>query len=207
MSLNLLVAFWAVSLLFVITPGVDWAYMISAGMHGRAVVPAVGGLLFGHLAATAVVAAGIGGLVTGSPLALSAITLAGAAYLLWLGMNMLIRPPVPRAGDTQQPASWSRWALKGACVSGLNPKVFLLFLALLPQFTEPQGVWSVPAQIIALGLLHVFGCGVVYLLVGFGARAVLKMRPAAARLVNRLSAGAMIVIAAVLLVEQIIGRQ
>ena len=62
-------AFWAVSMLFVITPGLDWAYIISAGIRGRVVVPAVAGLLLGHLMAIAIVAAGVGALVAGNPLA------------------------------------------------------------------------------------------------------------------------------------------
>lgn len=204
MSLSLLAAFWAVSFLFVISPGADWAYMISAGMRGRGVIPAVGGLLSGHLAATLVVAAGVGGIVAGPPLAMAVLTLAGAGYLLWLGINMLLKPSVPQAGDVQQKRTWSHWALKGACVSGLNPKVFLLFLALLPQFTDPRGTWSVPAQIVALGLLHVFSCAVVYLLVGFSAQVVLKARPTAARVVSRVSGAVMIAIAAALLAEQLL---
>ncbi|PTU04584.1 lysine transporter LysE, partial [Pseudomonas sp. HMWF031] len=47
MTLSVFVAFWAVSILFVITPGADWAYAISAGLKGRVVIPAVGGLLSG----------------------------------------------------------------------------------------------------------------------------------------------------------------
>lgn len=205
MSLSLLAAFWAVSLLFIISPGADWAYMISAGMRGRGVVPAAGGLLSGHLAATLIVAAGVGGIVAGTPLAMAALTLAGAGYLLWLGINMLRNPPTPQAGDVQQRRTWSHLALKGACVSGLNPKVFLLFLALLPQFTDPRGTWSVSVQIVTLGLLHVFSCAVVYLLVGFSAQVVLKTRPTAARIVSRASGAAMIAIAAVLLAEQLLG--
>jgi threonine/homoserine/homoserine lactone efflux protein len=89
-------------------------------------------------------------------------------------------------------------------VSGLNPKVFLLFLALLPQFTDPTASWPVPMQIIALGLLHAFSCGVVYLLVGFGSRVVLQARPVAAQVVSRLSGAIMIIIAVLLLIEQIL---
>ena len=61
MTLSVLAAFWAVSFLFIITPGADWAYAISAGMRGRWVTPAVAGLLSGHLLATIIVAAGVGG--------------------------------------------------------------------------------------------------------------------------------------------------
>ncbi|CAI1103624.1 Homoserine/homoserine lactone efflux protein [Serratia liquefaciens] len=202
MTLAIFAAFWAVSILFVITPGLDWAYIISAGIRGRVVVPAVVGLLCGHLIAIAIVAAGVGALVTGSPMALTALTLLGAGYLLWIGINMLRHPPTPSAGDAQASDSWLRWACKGICVSGLNPKVFLLFLALLPQFTDAGASWSIPNQILALGLLHLISCGVVYLIVGYGSQLVLQTRPQAARVVSRFSGAAMVLIAVGLLVEQ-----
>ena len=205
MSLGVFAAFWAVSFLFVITPGVDWAYAISAGMSGRVVVPAVAGMLLGHLLATIVVAAGVGAIVAKSPMALTVVTFVGAAYLLWLGGNMIARPSVPRAGDTQDSRSWGHWTIKGVGVSGLNPKVFLLFLALLPQFTDPAARWPVALQIIALGVVHVFSCGVVYLLVGFSSQAVLQTRPRAAQAVSRASGVAMVVIAMLLLAEQVFG--
>jgi LysE type translocator len=117
-------AFWAVSFLLVITPGADWAYAIAAGLRHRVVLPAVGGLLVGHLVATAVVAAGVGALVARSPLVLTVLTVVGATYLLWLGIGMLAHPAAPQA-DTEEPAgSWLRQAAKGAGISGLNPKVF-----------------------------------------------------------------------------------
>jgi len=48
MAFNIFIAFWSVSILFIITPGADWAYAISAGIKGKVVVPAVAGMLFGH---------------------------------------------------------------------------------------------------------------------------------------------------------------
>ncbi|MCU1725885.1 LysE family translocator [Pseudomonas sp. 7P_10.2_Bac1] len=204
MTLSVLAAFWAVSFLFIITPGADWAYAISAGMRGRLVTPAVAGLLSGHLLATVVVAAGVGGLVASNPMILRVMTLAGSGYLLWLGVSMIRHPSTPESGAVQVADSGLRWAWKGLCVSGLNPKVFLLFLALLPQFTDPLSVWPIPAQIAALGALHAFSCGVVYLMVGFGAKAVLQTRPSAAQNVSRISGAIMIVIAVVLLAGQIL---
>jgi threonine/homoserine/homoserine lactone efflux protein len=205
MTFSVFVAFWAVSILFIITPGADWAYAISAGLKHRVVLPAVGGLLSGHLIATMIVAGGVGTLVANHPVALSVLTVAGAGYLLWLGINMLARPSAPHADDIQASGSWKRWAIKGLCVSGLNPKVFLLFLALLPQFTDAAAPWPVPMQMIALGLVHTVSCGVIYLLVGFGSQIVLQARPAAAHLVSRFSGAAMIIIAVVLLTEQMLG--
>lgn len=204
MTPSIFAAFWVVSILFIITPGVDWAYAISAGMLGRVVVPAVAGLLLGHLIATLVVAAGVGALVASNPAVLTVLTVAGSTYLLWLGIGMLRHPPQPRAGEVVGSRSWARWTLKGTCVSGLNPKVFLLFLALLPQFTDPAAAWSIPAQIMALGMVHLLSCAVVYLLVGFSAQAVLQTRPQAALVVSRFSGAAMVVIALLLFAEQAI---
>lgn len=205
MALSTAAAFWAVSLLFVITPGADWAYAIAAGLRYRTVLPAVGGLLAGHLLATVVVAAGLAAVVASSPAVLTVLTAAGAAYLVWLGGGLLTGPvtaPTPDTGTQDVP--WMRQVTTGLGISGLNPKVFLLFLALLPQFVDLSGAWPVPGQIVALGLVHVTSCAVIYLLVATGARAVLRTRPAAARVVTRFSGAAMVVIGAALVVERVI---
>lgn len=202
-TLSILAAFWAVSLLFIVTPGADWAYAISSGIRGRA-FPAISGMLAGHLLATLAVAAGVGGLLATHSLALSLLTLAGAAYLLWLGANMVRHPSVPRQDESLAEGSWRRWAVKGTCVSGLNPKVFLLFLALLPQFTDPHASWPTSLQIVTLGLVHITSCAVVYGLVGFGARKVLRTRPTGAQWVSRVSGIVMIVLGTALITERVL---
>lgn len=195
--------FWIVSFLLIMTPGADWAYTITAGISGRGIIPAVMGLMTGHLLATGIVVAGMGVLLAGHPLALSALTLFGALYLLWLGIGMLRCPAAITAGRTQADSSWNRWAIRGMCISGMNPKVFLLFLALLPQFTDPQSLWPLPLQMSALALLHLITCTLVYLLAGYGSRALLATRPQAAKVVSRISGGMMIAISLLLLTEQI----
>lgn len=167
-------------------------------------MPAVGGLLLGHLVATLVVAAGVAALVARQPLVLAVLTCAGAAYLVWLGVGALRSRGELHAHGASAAGSWLRQAATGFGVSGLNPKVFLLFLALLPQFTDADASWPVAAQIVALGLVHVASCAVVYTLVGTGARRVLGTRPAAARAVTRLSGAAMVLIGIVLLAEQLL---
>lgn len=204
MSVGTLTAFWGVSVLFVITPGADWAYAISAGLRHRSVLPAVGGLLAGHLAATLAVAAGLAALMARSPLLLAGLTTVGALYLLWLGWTMITAPTARLAATdkaAEAPVSWVRQAVGGFGVSGLNPKVFLLFLALLPQFVTLDAAWPPAAQIVALGLVHVASCAAVYLAVGVGARAVLSTRPTVAGTVTRLSGCVLLVIGAVLLIE------
>ncbi|WP_328463372.1 LysE family translocator [Actinoplanes sp. NBC_00393] len=202
MAVSTIAAFWAVSFLFVITPGADWAYAIAAGLRHRTVLPAVGGLLAGHLLATAVVAAGVAALVAGSPMVLTVLTVAGAGYLVWLGVGMLRQPAASPAASEEAPHSWVRQAVKGLGISGLNPKVVLLFLAMLPQFTRPTASWPIAVQIIALGLVHVASCAVIYLLVGSGARRILRARPTVAQAVTRFSGAAMVIIGGLLLVEQ-----
>ncbi|SFJ91517.1 Threonine/homoserine/homoserine lactone efflux protein [Candidatus Pantoea symbiotica] len=201
MALSFFAAFWAVSVLFVITPGADWAYAISAGIRGGRVIPAVCGLLSGHLIATLIVAAGVGAVVADLPWLMKGLTVAGACYLIWLGIGMLRHPAVPTADERQLDGNALSWAVKGLCISGLNPKVFLLFLALLPQFTDSHGTWPLSLQMAALGMVHVVSCAVVYLIVGFGSKAVLQTRPRAARLVSQISGALMIIIAALLLTE------
>lgn len=202
MSLSMFASFWAVSMLLIITPGADWAYAISAGIRGRRVIPAVAGMLSGHIVAAIVVTAGVGSLIAGAPGVLSSLTVAGAGYLLWLGIGVLRHPPVPVAGQDENAGSRLKWMLKGFCVSGLNPKLFLLFLALLPQFTDVHAAWPLPLQMAALGMIHVVSCAMVYLFVGYGAGIALRTRPRAALNVSRISGGLMIIIALLLLAEQ-----
>jgi threonine/homoserine/homoserine lactone efflux protein len=93
---------------------------------------------------------------------------------------------------------------KGVGVSGLNPKGLLLFLALLPQFTNPRWSWPLAVQLGFLGLIFMISCGAFYLCVGSVARRALHDRPAAARALTRISGVAMLVIGALLLAERLL---
>lgn len=208
MSAHLFISFWSVSILFVITPGVDWAYVISSGVQERKVLPAVLGLLFGHLIATLLVATGAGALIANYPTLLLMLTTIGAVYLFWIGCNLLIHPAVisinQMVANSSNPPNY--WFYKGICVSGLNPKVFLFFLALLPQFIDLTSKWPISLQIILLGLVHIFSCAVVYLIVGHTAQKLLSSRPFAAKVVSQISGLLMILIASFLLITQISSR-
>jgi threonine/homoserine/homoserine lactone efflux protein len=201
MAISMLTAFWVVSFSLVMVPGADWAYAISAGMRDRA-MPALAGLLAGYLMITGVVAAGVGALVASVPVVLTVLTFVGAAYLFWLGANILARPSVPTAGGEQVSKTSLGWTIKGFAVSGANPKALLLFLALLPQFTRQGAAWCIPAQIGVLGLVQIVNCAVVYSFVAAGSKYVLRARPEAARRVSQFSGAAMILIALLLLTEQ-----
>ncbi|MBB2949097.1 threonine/homoserine/homoserine lactone efflux protein [Actinoplanes lutulentus] len=204
MSVSSVAAFWAVSFLLVLTPGADWAYAIGAGLRHRTVLPAIAGLLAGYVLVTAVTAAGVAALVASEPPVLTALTVAGAGYLLFLGAGMLRSPAVLQVAAGSEQQKWLAQAIKGLGISGLNPKAILLFLALLPQFTRPAAGWPLAVQIAVLGLVHTASCAVIYTLVSTGSRRVLKARPAAARAVTRVSGAAMVMIGVSLLAEQAI---
>ncbi len=202
MEWGMVVAFWGVSMLFIMSPGADWSYAISAGIHKR-VLPSVTGLLFGHVLATLIVAAGLGLVLAQHPQALMTLSLLGAAYLAWMGWQMFRQPATPSAGEQMDDTHWGKWCWKGLCVSGLNPKVLLLFLALLPQFIRPNQDSSITVQILALGLVHIISCAAVYFAVGFASQAVLSARPKAAWVVGKVSGVMMVGIALLIAFEQL----
>ncbi|MEG2884692.1 MAG: LysE family translocator [Acinetobacter sp.] len=205
MDLSVIFAFWCVSILFVLTPGADWAYAILAGIKGQFVITAVMGLVLGHLIAILCVAAGVGTLLNHYPILLSTMTIAGACYLFWMGINLFIHPATisTEIKPTQKLESAQSWLIKGVGISGLNPKVLLLFFALLPPFIHPQMVLSPTTQIILLGMIHLLSCAVVYVLVGVAANKLLRTRPYAVKVVSRISGSLMILIATILMIGQI----
>ncbi|MCF8588176.1 LysE family translocator [Gordonia liuliyuniae] len=130
-------------------------------------------------------------------------TVACACYVGWLGWGALRDPPAPEvAVAAASGASWKSHARTGFGVSALNPKVLLLFVALLPQFTSASSPWPIGVQIVCLGVVHVASTAVVYSAVAGGAGRALRARPALARTVGRVSGVVMMIVAIVLVVEQ-----
>ncbi|RKW70705.1 LysE family translocator [Galactobacter caseinivorans] len=203
MESGMIWAFWGVSMLFIMTPGADWAYAISGGLKHR-VLPSVTGLWAGHLLSVLVVAAGVGALLAQVPGALTALTLMGAVYLVWLGVGVLRQSSGAQDLTMEAPVgSPGRWFGKGIGVSGMNPKLILLMTAVMPQFTSHSASWPLGAQLLALGSVHLLGCAVIYVLVGLTAQRVLGTRPALARWITRFSGVAMILIGTVLAAERV----
>jgi homoserine/homoserine lactone efflux protein len=97
-----------------------------------------------------IVAAGLGVLVAGSPLAFEVIRYAGAAYLVYLGIRQLLAKPQASPADDEgetdvarrapDASAESRWSMfrRGLWVNLLNPKAIVFFLAFLPQFIRPE---------------------------------------------------------------------
>jgi threonine/homoserine/homoserine lactone efflux protein len=215
-NIQLFLAFIAVAVALACTPGVDWAYSIAAGLKERSFIPAVAGLCGGYVVHTVLMAAGLAALLTGMPGLLGWLTVAGAGYLLWLGVATLrswrgasfnaagvdTGAPAPRPATAQ--ANQFRIFLQGMGTSGINPKGLLFFVALVPQFVSPEAALPVPVQSGLLGLTFVLLVAVIYSCVALLARKLLQSRPEAARRVTLASGVIMLVLGAVLLSEQLV---
>jgi threonine/homoserine/homoserine lactone efflux protein len=153
-DLEIVLLFMSAALALNLTPGPDTPYVAARSVsNGRAAgaVSALGisvGLLF-HLAALAL---GLAALLAAVPVAYDIVRIAGAVYLLVLGLGLLLRPR--RVGDAVSlPRSRLRVIFaQGVVTNVLNPKVALFFLAFLPQFVDRAAGPPLP-QIVFLGLL------------------------------------------------------
>jgi threonine/homoserine/homoserine lactone efflux protein len=206
MNPQLFLAFLVVAAALACTPGVDWAYTIAAGLRQRSFVPAVAGLCGGYVLHTVLLVAGLAAVLAGMPGVLGWITLAGAGYLLWLGVGTLrswrgasFSADAAGTGGTQL-----RTFLQGMGTSGINPKGLLFYVALIPQFVSSDASLPVPVQSGLLGMTFVALAGLVYTVVALLSRTLLQSRPGAARAVTLASGIIMVGLGAVLLGEQLL---
>ncbi|MBT2567441.1 LysE family translocator [Arthrobacter sp. ISL-85] len=206
MNPQLFLAFLVVAAALACTPGVDWAYTIAAGLRQRSFVPAVAGLCGGYVLHTALLVAGLAAVLAGMPGVLGWITLAGAGYLLWLGVGTLRswRAASFSADAAVGPGTQLRTFLQGMGTSGINPKGLLFYVALIPQFVSADASLPVPVQSGLLGMTFVALAGVVYTAVALLSRTLLQSRPGAARAVTLASGIIMVALGAVLLGEQLL---
>ena len=206
MNPQLFLAFLVVAAALACTPGVDWAYTIAAGLRQRSFVPAVAGLCGGYVLHTVLLVAGLAAVLAGMPGVLAWITLAGAAYLLWLGVGTLRswRGASFSAAAATGNGTQLRTFLQGMGTSGINPKGLLFYVALIPQFVSAEATLPVPVQSGLLGMTFVALAGLVYTVVALLSRSLLQSRPGAARAVTLASGVIMVALGAVLLGEQLV---
>src|ERR1700694_1843496 len=152
-----LLGFALVSLGLVLTPGPNMIYLISRSItQGPAAgIVSLGGVALGFVFYMLCAAFGITALLLAVPYAYDALRLSGAAYLLWLAWQAL------------KPNGRSPFQVKKLAIDGprklfamgfvtnlLNPKIAMLYLALLPQFIDPAQA-SVLTQSLALGFTQI----------------------------------------------------
>ena len=149
------IAFLIAATVLAITPGPGIAYVVARTVAGgraeglaSCIGTGVGGML--HVLAAAV---GLSLLVAQSALAFTVLKYLGAAYLVYLGVRMLLRKEPDADLKAVSPQGARRALFEGIAVEALNVKTALFFLAFLPQFVAP-GEPLVP-QLVLLGSICV----------------------------------------------------
>ncbi|WP_028209353.1 LysE family translocator [Paraburkholderia mimosarum] len=183
--------FLATSLAITFAPGPDNFQVLARGIsQGRAAgLVAALGFAAGVTFHTTLAALGVAAVLRASPLAFQILKLAGAAYLVWIGVKALKSQGLAAAGDRpRQPLL----AIFRQSVLGnmLNPKVTLFFVVFLPQFVDAHGAQSVTLQMLELGLVFMAQTVVVFSIFGLCAGTIggwLKRRPRAGVWLDRLA--------------------
>lgn len=152
-----LIAFAALALGMVLTPGPNMIYLVSRSISqgAGAGLVSLGGVALGFVVYMLAAAFGVTALLLAVPYAYDALRLAGAAYLGWLAWRAL-RPggASPFEVRALPRESAGRLFAMGLLTNLLNPKIAMLYLALLPQFVDPAA-GSVLGQTLALGSLQI----------------------------------------------------
>ena len=152
--LTLLIPYLIAITLLTITPGLDTTLIIrTATIEGKAkAFQAALGITLGCIVWGVVVACGLGALLMTSDLAGNMQKWMGAAYLAWLGLNLLLKPRTQLA-DINDTTNTQNWFVKGFLGNLLNPKVGVFYLSFLPQFiphTASSVIWT-----MGLVMIHV----------------------------------------------------
>jgi len=149
-----LALFMLAALALNLTPGPDMLYVTARSVSDgrRAGIVAALGIGAGTLVHITALALGLAALLAAVPLAYDVLRIAGAVYLLVIGVQLLLRPRSSSTTTALSPASHKTIFAQAVVTNVLNPKVALFFLAFLPQFVDPAAGPAV-AQIVLLGLL------------------------------------------------------
>ena len=153
-----LLTFAATAFALIVVPGPSVLFVVSRGvaLGGRAAVATVVGNAAGVYVQVAAVALGLGAVIERSAALFTVVKLAGAAYLVFLGVQTFRRRRA-LAGmldATVAPRATGRILREGFVVGITNPKAAVFCAAVLPQFTDPAR-GNVPAQLLLLGLVFV----------------------------------------------------
>lgn len=147
--------FLSAAVLLNLSPGPDIAFILGQTLRNgrRQGLAAMLGIWTGAGVHVVMAAAGLSAILATSALAFSIVKWLGAAYLIWLGLKMLLsRGDALVSGEDSIKSSNRSIYWQGVLVSALNPKVAIFFLAFLPQFVVP-GAGSTGAQLFLHGTL------------------------------------------------------
>ncbi|HKX31477.1 MAG TPA: LysE family translocator [Blastocatellia bacterium] len=197
MPLKVILVFAMTEFLLSLTPGPAVLLVVSQGMRYGAVQSIGGtlGILTGNALYFALSAVGLGTLLMASASLFTAIKWVGAAYLIYVGIRMLLAREEPEQ-STESSTLPARRSMKlftqGLITQLSNPKAVLFFTALLPQFISSGG--DVTQQLVWLGVVSIVVECPVLLAYGWLAERGRKLLPAGrlAVLPNRIAGGCLI---------------
>lgn len=209
-SIEQLALYVAAAFLLAITPGPGIFYVAArtlAGGRTEGIASSFGNGLGGlfHVAAGAL---GVSAVVLASAELFTALKIAGAVYLVWIGFRTIqaARSDAATAlngGLVAPPVGAKRAFREGVLVEALNPKTAAFFFAFIPQFVNPAG--NVALQFFVLGVVSVTLNTLADIVVAFLAGRIREGATARPNLVRRLregSGGAMIALAAILMLAK-----
>lgn len=187
MSLQFYLAYVLACIVLVIVPGPTVTLIVANSLrHGtRAGMVNIAGTQLGLAVMIGLVIAGLTTLIATVGWWFDWVRLAGAAYLIWLGVKLL-RSPGAFAAPDRVPAPRGGFFLQGFLVLMSNPKALLLFGAFIPQFVDPKGDYVGQVMLLgvtAMAVAFTFDSG--YAVLAGRAAALLSQRRV--RLVSRIS--------------------
>jgi threonine/homoserine/homoserine lactone efflux protein len=170
--------FLVASIILNITPGSDTIYVLSRSIaQGRLTgIYSVLGTSAGCVIHTVLAALGLSVILAQSALVFMMVKIAGAVYLGYLGVTMLLAKDTLAAAPAKEEMSHKDTFWQGLIIDVLNPKVALFFLSFLPQFIDPQNHYGIIPFLI-LGLTFIV-TGALWLLcvVYFSAKVTTLLR-------------------------------
>jgi threonine/homoserine/homoserine lactone efflux protein len=157
-STGQLLGFALASLVLIVIPGPGVLFVVGRALaNGRRTALATAcGHAAGNYVVAACVAVGLGSILERSVQVFVIVKIAGAAYLVWLGVHAIRQRKSLAQAMAAEPAPRGVWrALRDGAVVGItNPKAYILFGAILPQFVN-RSAGHVPEQMLVLAIVSV----------------------------------------------------
>jgi threonine/homoserine/homoserine lactone efflux protein len=179
-----------------VSPGPSNLYVMSRSLAQgpRAGLVATAGLATGSLFHVCVTALGLAAILRYSPLLYAVVKLGGAAYLIFLGLRLLLAKTTDAMPTVGQQRRHGRIFRQSVLVEVLNPKTALFFLAFLPQFADPAAGPLAP-QLLLLGAIvtiTAIPCDAFVALAAGAAAQTMARQPLYRRLQNWLSGSVLV---------------
>ncbi|MDM8526003.1 LysE family translocator [Desulfococcaceae bacterium HSG8] len=195
-TLTQVAMFSAASIILIFTPGPDIIYVMTRGIaQGRkAAISAAAGFSLGNIFHILCAVVGLSALITSSAAAFQIVKIAGAVYLIWLGVK-IFRSDAEISMSKEQKSVQLKSIFKQSIIANmLNPKVAVFFLAFFPQFIETDR-GHVAVQMLILGCIFVVLTFIGFSMVGYGSGKIgnwLSSNPTVGNRINKIAGSVLV---------------